>query len=265
MTEQSAAKKVARSPNYPQYSIKWAIENGLALLEKEKLHPVPLDVVAQSLGYKDASNGAARRALAILKAFGLIQKAAGGKVQVAADLQRYKLTPNEDDKKIYLKQWLKKPLLYLKLLEKYENNLPSDRALVFELVDEHGFNESAAKNAIDVFRESLEYVDKLTGGLNNTDVEDNEFSESESASTDQMTTDRAGISLEGDAPQLSQKPSNSLSSLPNENNVVRYPIRLVGGRMAWIEVPDPFYEADKNRLKAQIEIIGTVDEDNDFL
>ncbi|TCT21186.1 hypothetical protein [Thiobaca trueperi] len=41
---------------------------------------------------------------------------------------------------------------------------------------------------------------------------------------------------------------------------VRYPIRLIGGRMAWVEVPDLFYEADKKKLQAQIAIIGTVND-----
>ncbi|WP_417252094.1 hypothetical protein [Castellaniella sp.] len=263
MTEQ-AARRAPRSPNYPQYPIQWALENGLALLDKERLHPVPLDVIAKGLGYKDANNGAARRALAILKAFGMLQKAPGGKLQVSSDVQRYKLTPNDSDKAIYLKQWFKKPLLYSKLLDKYKDSLPSDRALVFELVDEYGFNESAAQSAIEVFRASLDYVEQMTGQI---------FTEEDGAQEEELDGQgqQPGESEQVDLSQSLPEANAAAQQRPPPSQVppvcsggVRYPVRLAGGRMAWIEVPDPFYEVDKKRLQAQLAIIGTVDEDNEF-
>lgn len=263
MTEQ-AARRAPRSPNYPQYPIQWAIENGLTLLEKERLHPVPLDVIAKNLGYKDANNGAARRALAILKAFGMVQKAAGGKLQVRSDVQRFKLTPNDHDKAIYLKQWLKKPLLYSKLLEKYKDNLPSDRALVFELVDEHGFNESAAQNAIEVFRASLDYVEQMTGGVSSVEEDEQEEDFDEQDQQPNGSVQSASPQSPPEPNLIAQQRPHPFQSQPTYSEGVRYPIRLAGGRMAWIEVPDPFFEADKKRLQAQLAIIGTVDEDNEF-
>lgn len=263
MTEQTT-RRAHRSPNYPQYPIQWALENSLALLDKERLHPVPIEIIAQGLGYKGANNGAARRALAILRAFGMLQKAPGGKLQVSPDVQRYKLTPNDNDKATCLQQWLKKPQLYSKLLDKYQDNLPSDQALIFELVDEHGFNEAAAQQAIEVFRSSLDYVSQRTGIIsteeNNAQLEDIEEQDLQS-----------GIPVQADLPRP-QPESNTIElprspvthAQPISSDGVRYPIRLAGGRMAWIEVPDPFYEADKKKLQAQLGIIGTADEDNEF-
>ncbi|MCC2596222.1 hypothetical protein LKR43_07705 [Pusillimonas sp. MFBS29] len=263
MTEQTT-RRAHRSPNYPQYPIQWALENSLALLDKERLHPVPLEIIAQGLGYKGANNGAARRALAILRAFGMLQKAPGGKLQVSPDVQRYKLTPNDSDKAACLQQWLKTPLLYSKLLNKYQDSLPSDQALIFELVAEHGFNEPAAQQAIEVFRSSLDYVSEMTGATftegNNTQQEDLEEQDQQTDIPVQVDPSRS----QPESSTIEQSRSSATHAQPISSDGVRYPIRLAGGRMAWIEVPDPFYEADKKKLQAQLGIIGTVDEDNEF-
>jgi hypothetical protein len=42
----------------------------------------------------------------------------------------------------------------------------------------------------------------------------------------------------------------------------RIPIRLPGGRRAWLEIPPVFYEADKARIKAQIDLLLTEDGDS---
>ena len=96
MTEQ-VKKRAQRSPNYPIQPLEWAVETALTLLQKEGLHAVPADIVARNLGYKDASNGKARRILANLKAFGVIDKASGGKLVISQDVQRYKLIPTDEE------------------------------------------------------------------------------------------------------------------------------------------------------------------------
>lgn len=257
------SKPTPRSPNYPQQPLEWAVSSGLQLLQKEGLHAVPVDIVAKNLGYKDSNNGKARRVLANLKAFGIIQKAAGGKLAVSQDVQRYKLTPNGSDKIIYLKQWLKKPLLYSKLLDKYNEDLPSDPVLVFELVDEHGFNEAGAKNAIEVFRASLAYVDRAAGTLGTDDDQDNEGG---GEAGDDAAEDDSASTTQTPPPPPPPGFQRSTATPPNYplSEGVRYPVRLAGGRMAWIEVPDPFYLIDKKRMEAQLKIIGTDDEDNDL-
>lgn len=40
----------------------------------------------------------------------------------------------------------------------------------------------------------------------------------------------------------------------------RIPVRLQGGRRAWLWIPTVFYESDKQRLKAQIDLLLTEDE-----
>lgn len=50
----------------------------------------------------------------------------------------------------------------------------------------------------------------------------------------------------------SQTPPESQNDGDDKN-----PVRLTGGRKAWLIVPTPFYEADKSRLKAQIDLLLT--------
>jgi hypothetical protein len=38
------------------------------------------------------------------------------------------------------------------------------------------------------------------------------------------------------------------------------PVRLSGGRKAWLAIPTPFYADDKLRLKAQIDLLLAQDE-----
>ncbi len=249
-------KTVHRSPNYPIKPLDWAVQTALGLLEKEGKHAVPADIVAQNLGYKDANNGKVRRVLANLKAFGVLDKAPGGKLAVNPDVSRYKLIPTQDGKQAILGQWLRKPTIFSTLIDKYDHDLPSDNVLLFELVEDHGFSEQAAGNAIQVFKDSLEFASfndpEAEEVLDQEDVK-KEISISsttvESASPEESTQTR----------EVSKANVDTL-----ETSTVRYPIRLAGGRMAWIDVPEPFYEADKRKLRAQIEIIGTEDEDYDF-
>jgi hypothetical protein len=262
MSEESIEKKAQRSPNYPMQPLDWAVTTGLKLLEKEGIHAVSPDIIATNLGYKDASNGRARRILANLKAFGILQKAPGSKLAVSQEVRRFKLHPTEADKAILIKQWLKRPLLYSKLFDKYGENLPSDRALVFELVDEHGFVESSAQQAIDVFRASIRYAEQVAGVLSGAKDNDDNGHDDETLDEVEEPEDQVKQSTLGH--QQPPARANLPVPPPLEREGVRYPIRLAGGRMAWIDVPDPFYEADKNRLRAQLEVIGTVDEDEAF-
>lgn len=238
-----------RSPNYPIKPLGWAVEQALGLLEQEGLHGVPPDIIAQYLGYKDAKNGNSRRVLANLKAFGVIEKVASGKLSVSQDVQRYKLMPTENEKNIYLKQWIKKPLLYKKILNKYGDDLPSDAVLLFELVDEYGFSEVAAKKAIKVFRESLSFI-STSNDSDEIDMDDDSFDEELIEPPIVATTERAKL--------LNSQTQQPLSQ---NDESFKYPVRLYGGRMAWVEVPVPFYSTDKEKILAQIQVIGTDDED----
>jgi hypothetical protein len=254
-------KPTHRSPNYPLKPLDWAVQTALGLLNKEGKHAVPVDIIAQNLGYKDATNGKVRRILANLKAFGVLDKAAGGKLAVSPDVARYKIMPTEDGKKAILEQWLRKPTIFAKLLDKYDHDLPSDNVLLFELVDEYGFSEQAAANLISVFKASLSFV-LMNESENDTEIENDEILESDETQNGDEEEFIQTPKVISPSSKITESFSGSASLV--SDSTVRYPVRLAGGRMAWIITPEPFFEADKKKLLAQIGVIGTEDEDYDF-
>ncbi|MNR68298.1 hypothetical protein D3C85_1927750 [compost metagenome] len=49
--------------------------------------------------------------------------------------------------------------------------------------------------------------------------------------------------------------------IEDESASDRIPVRLSGGRRAWLVIPQVFFEADKKRLKAQIDLLLTEDDE----
>jgi hypothetical protein len=215
---------------------------------KEQLRAAPTEVVAQNLGYKGANNGSALSALASLRYYGLLERPKDGHLAVSKDFERFKLAPDALQRQALLIGFLKQPQLYGQLLEKYENGLPSDADLRLEMV-QRGFNAAAAEGAMATFRRSVEFV-----GL--------------PASKAVVSASVASAA----APSRLENRSSGEAAVHNESSAIapaasvdensdRIPIRLPGNRRAWLVIPTPFFEADKSRLKAQIDLLLTQDEE----
>lgn len=110
----------------------------------------------------------------------------------------------------------------------------------------------------------MDYVEKMTGGVSSAEEDDQEEDFDEQSQQPDSSVQIASAQSTPEANVAAQQRPLPPQPQSTHSEGVRYPIRLAGGRMAWIEVPDPFYEADKKRLQAQLAIIGTVDEDNEF-
>lgn len=233
-----------RSPNAPSKPLDWAVSSSQNILNKEGNHALPPDIVANSLGYKDSGSGPARQAIATLKSYGMLDKE-GSKLRLSQSVQRFKLALTEDGKNAILQEWFMSPPLFSELLNKYGSTLPSDPVLIHDLVLEKNFTEKAAKKVVENLRSSIEYAH----------LDSNMPEKLEEHATNQPTTSVEQIGETIITSQL-QPPTQALVS-----NTVRYPVRLAGGRMAHIEVPENFYNKDKEKLQAQLSIIGTLDED----
>jgi hypothetical protein len=183
-----------------------------------------------------------------------LEKAQEGKLAVAKDVEAYRFAPTDELKGQLRRKWLRTPNIFSELLEKYEEGLPSDASLRFDLI-QRGFTPASAESTLAVFKKSVEFA--------------RFFEESSSG-------DRKAESLETDA-EADHQPaaaSGQAQSRPGENISIaaasvapdgydRIPVRLTGGRRAWLEIPTPFFEADKKRLIAQIELILTEDDAGD--
>ncbi len=214
--------------------------------DKQQLRAAPTDEVAQNLGYKGANNGSALSALASLRYYGLLERPKDGHLAVSKDFERFKLAADALQRQALLMGFLKQPQLYGQLLEKYESGLPSAADLRAEMIH-RGFNAAAAEAAMATFRRSVEFVGMPVGRA------------VVPAPAPPRIDNRP--SVEAVAPN---EPSPIASVASADENSDRIPIRLPGNRRAWLVIPTPFFEADKNRLKAQIDLLLTQDEEDDL-
>jgi hypothetical protein len=238
-----------KSPRAPSISLDEALERVLRIYEKEKRHAAPTEVVVQDMGYKSANNGAALAVLASIRYYGLLEKPQEGKLAVSKEFESYQYAPDDEVKRGLLLKWLRSPQIFADLIDRYPGGFPSDKNLRFDLMD-HGFSPASADSVVSVFRRSIEFVG-FDGGVSTTAVEANPEALTEPMAYGRTDSNSLRPKIE------SQTPS---SESQNEGDD-KIPVRLTEGRKAWLIVPTPFYEADKVRLKAQIDLLLTEDID----
>lgn len=245
-----------RSPRAPSIALGDAIEKISKIYDMDRCHAAPLDGVARHIGYKDAGNGRALSALASLGYYGLLERPKEGMAAVSKDVEVFRFAPNETIKRTLKTKWLKTPLIFAELLEKYPEGLPSDATLKFELI-QRGFAPNAADQCLQVFLRSVEYAQYF---------EQSQGAEAESlVNADAETANNETRQTSAIDPGIDSTPASTplqpIAKFTSSDDVDRIPIRLAGGRRAWIEIPMPFYEADKERLKKQIDLLLTNDEE----
>lgn len=152
-----------KTPKSPRYPLPWAVDKMLILLDKEGIHPVHPDIIAQHLGYTNARNGQAATVLGTLRMYGLLQKAKNRMDVISEDVKKFKYTPYDDEKREITERWLKTPKLFATVLSKYpdKDNRPSDAALRYELIQEFNFTETAANKFLEILKDSIDYTDSF--------------------------------------------------------------------------------------------------------
>ena len=237
-----------KSPRAPSMPLQEAIDRVLKIYEKERRHPAPVDVIAQDIGYKSANNGAALAAIASLRYYGLLDRINDGVLAVVKEVEDYKFAPEEGLRHELTMKWLRMPPLFAELLDKYVRGLPSDGNIKFDLI-QRGFNPPSADSCVSVFRQSVEYARYYEqANIASADQREN---------VNQIPEGQNKSSVESNVAKFEQEKEINVSREVHD----RIPVRLTNGRRAWLHIPSPFYEADKSRLKAQIDLILTDDEE----
>jgi hypothetical protein len=251
-----------RSPRAPIIALDEALERTLKIYEKDRVHPIPTDIAARHMGYAGANNGAALQCLASLRYYGLLVRPKDGLVAVSKDVEAYKFAPSEDLRKAFLRRFLSAPSLFADLLDRAQGGMPSDEALRYELI-QRGFIPGSAAIVAAAFKRSVEFADALNADALNGDapVPPSLAPAEVDASIDDIQEVSAARSQPAES---SRAPSSApVSTAPDDADNDRIPVRLSGGRRAWIVVPALFYAKDKERLKAQIDLLLTQDEEED--
>jgi hypothetical protein len=231
-----------RSPRAPSIALEQALERALRVYDQERLHVAPVDAVAQALGHKNASNGSAGATIASLRYFGLLERPRDGFLSVSKAVETYKYAPDEEMKKQIVLEFLKTPPLYQELLDKYSVGLPSAATLKYELIQK-GFLPQAVDAVLSAFIQSVTFAKYFEAPAVDISIES---SPSPLAKEMQVDLDEAYQKTPQSIPKLSLNSVGELDQIP---------IRLSGGRKAWLAIPTPFYESDKERIKAQIDVL----------
>lgn len=242
-----------KSPRAPSVSLEDALERTTRIYEKDRLHEAPTEVVAQNIGYKNANSGSALSAIASLRYFGLLVRPRNGFLAVTKEFESLRYAPTESQRQELLIGFLTTPPLYQELLQKYEAGLPSDATLKYELI-QRGFIPAAAETALSAFKESVLFTgffDRPRAVAADVALEDeNNFDR-------QLEEHLAHV-----PPKIPALTHVLAPEAPAEDHD-RIPVRLPGGRRAWLLIPTPFYRADKLRLKAQIDLLLAEDEEDE--
>lgn len=234
-----------KSPRAPSMPLDEAISAAVKVYEKERRHAAPVDAVAQHIGYKSANNGTAIRALASLRYFGLLERPQDGLMAVTKDLESFQFAPSNEVRSEIVQRWLRAPPIFAELLEKYPTGLPSDATLKYELI-QRGFLPDGAESVLAVFKASADFARQY------------EPQQPESPRADEAD---AGSKEESASGSESEQFFSPAVVTQNTASADRIPVRLSGGRRAWLEIPTPFYEADKQRLKSQIDLLLTEEDE----
>jgi hypothetical protein len=238
-----------KNPRAPSISLDDAIDRAEKVYRKEARHSAPSDVVAQDIGYKSANNGAALAVLASMRYFGLLERPSEGKLAVSKDVETYLYAPDEEVKRSLRSKWLRAPAIFADLLDAFPGELPSDANLRFDLI-KRGFTPAASESLIAVFRRSAEFAGHGSSlGLQGSSLERAE-PEAPASSPNPPSEEPSAHS-----------PQQTIAIPSSNDEVDRIPVRLSGGRRAWLIIPSPFFEADKDRLKKQIDFLLTEDAD----
>ncbi len=247
-----------KSPRAPSMALDDAVERVTKVYEKEGRHPTSMDVIAQGLGYKDSNNGRARSAIASLGYYGLVERMKDGKLAVSRDLETYQFAPDPSLRRSQLITWLKTPAVFADLVEKYDGRLPSDATIKYDLIV-MGFSAATADSCAAIFRRSVEFagyydVDHGAASL--------ELDPAPQTDERELSGPLPAVGGEVEARGNSTSVDNLAGPGPGPGSeIVRVQVRLPKGRQAWLELPVPFFEADKERIKKHIDLQLTDDED----
>ncbi|HKV56288.1 MAG TPA: hypothetical protein VJN94_16765 [Candidatus Binataceae bacterium] len=216
----------------------------MKIYAQDRRHPIPMELAAQHLGYKGANSGTAVKALASIRYFGLLGRPKEGLFAIEKDVEDYNFAPDPEHKAQLIRKWLLTPPVFAEVLGRFPDGLPSDAALRFALI-QGGFLPKGADALVRVLKDSVEFA--------------RYYDHPASAAPVSPTEAAAGDAGPGSADSMRGEAPSTPVSAPGAPGADRIPVRLSGGRRAFLEIPSPFYEADKQRLKNQIDLLLSED------
>ena len=158
----TTVRSIHRSPNYPMFSLKDALEKVRLIYQHEKRNFTTPGVIQKDIGYTEGT-GPAGRALSALKQYGLLEERSGtyglsdkGFLFTYAD-------QNSPERIEALREAAITPSLFRELVDMYVGGLPSDATLKAYLIGKKGFNPTSVDDFIRIFKETIELANVVPG------------------------------------------------------------------------------------------------------
>jgi hypothetical protein len=257
----SPTRKRQKSVSHPRYTLQQAVELSKAVYEEGPFN-VDQERLAQRVGYSAAQNGAYIALRATASAFGLITTDRDS-VSVTGEWNEVLFSEDEGKFRRALKDAMRKPGLYKQIIEDFDNRqLPeTDRlARLLYTNPKYGILKEAANTAARIFIESATYA----GVLNSKGYLD--FQETPALNSDvNITNEERDVDFPvnaGDTNRQEKRLHQGFSSKAQDflsseeiQNLDRIEVRLSTGKKAYLFLPVPILRADKDRLKAYIDLL----------
>lgn len=186
MADDNKPKK-DRSPSFPFIPLKEAVKRLQAFDQTFGRHPAPANKVGIAWGMKEGSSQAFQT-LAALKAFGLIKYEGSAKTLTASltdDARTYLRAQQESIKNEVVRRVATKPAQIAKFWNMWGSDRPPDAVCLDQLILSHSFTDSAARNFLKVYDDTIAYA-----GLATSDKVEDEIGAGDAGDIDNVSDRR---------------------------------------------------------------------------
>jgi hypothetical protein len=235
-----AKKPKGRSPAYPAISLETAIQRARQLYEKERRHPTRVVDIASHWDYKSL-NGPAAQSIAALKKYGLLADEGTGedrKAQLSDLADTILLHPDEATRRVAIQDAALRPAIHRELWEKYHEDLPSDRTLLWDLTRDRGFTETGASEFIREYRATIAFAQLGT------------YAPSQTPASEDETLEDDDMGDSDTSPPAQGPPSKQPRRQPTAETTQSYSIPLISGGVVVVEGEFPLSERDWDQFIA---------------
>lgn len=246
-----------RGPNTPGISLPNTVDLLKRVRDGVGMSRASRETVAQALGYTSMS-GTARRALAALTHFGLMERSGAAAMQISSLGRRLLVPRDEREAQEALAEAAAQPALYRKLIDRFAGHaLPN--LLPNILIRDFGVFSNSSNDVAAIFRESVEFAGLLQNGVLSRGSTHDAATETASDRVDaeEVAGSRGGETQGSDSGARSE-------SVAVPAGMQRYTIPLdTNGRVASIDIPLPVAAGDLRKVRKWAEYMASLSEDDE--
>lgn len=239
---------------FPSIDLQTALTKVLQVYEEEGKNSIRAEAVASRLGYSSMNNGAAQKAIATLRQYGLLDRPQVGHLAVNRSVEAYRYALDDNERASILRRWLQSSPAFAALLSKFPESLPSQDALKRTLIMDFDVNKDKVDAYLRVFLSSVQFA----GFYSQTHVVPQAAALTGTPGTTMVFMPPRPASA---TPPVAAPVVASALDENHDAGLEKIPVRLGAGRRAYLLVPSDLYLADKERMKAQIDILLAQDEE----